>query len=195
MTRTSSSFVLVLAACAACLACAGSSAPADGPKEVTRTDLPYDLSGEWNNVDADLVARAIIDECLKSDWVDRWSTSNQGKKPVLRLFPIRNRTTAYIDYRFFTKQIEAALVRSGKVDVIAAEEESGPATSDGESDQLPQYDAAGADFVFTGWIVSQDDKAGDKEVRAYLTSIEIVEAASKKKAWVGQKQIRKLIQH
>lgn len=177
-----------------CLGCATSSGSNDGPKEVSRTELPHDLSGEWNDVDADLVAQAMIADCLKSDWVERWSTTHDGRRPVLRLHPIRNRTAGYIDYRFFTKQIEAALIRSGKIDVVATAEESGPVVSDGEVDSSPTAQEPPADFVLNGWIVSQDDRAGDREVRAYLTSIEIIELSSQRKAWVGQKQIRKLIQ-
>ena len=177
-----------------CLGCATSSGSNDGPRDVSRTELPHDLSGEWNDVDADLVAQAMIADCLKSPWIDRWAAAHGGERPVLRLHPIRNRTTGYIDYRFFTKQIEAALIRSGKIDVVASAEETGPVVSDGEVDSSPVAEGPPADFVLNGWIVSQDDRAGDREVRAYLTSIEIIELASQKKAWVGQKQIRKLIQ-
>jgi penicillin-binding protein activator len=179
--RASILSAVLLAACAS---------PSTSAPEVSRTELPHDLSGEWNDVDADLVARAMIDDCLGSKWAETWSGAH-GRKPVLRLEPIRNRTNAYIDHRYFTKQIEAALLRSGQVEVVAGSEETRSATSDGEIED--SSDAGGADFVLNGWIVSQDDKAGDQEVRAFLTSIEILEIATKKKAWVGQKQIRKLI--
>jgi penicillin-binding protein activator len=156
------------------------------PKEIARTDVAYDLSGEWNDVDADLVARAMIDECLKSQWAEQWAAAHGGKKPVLRLYPILNRTTAYIDYRYFTKQIEAALVASGRLDVVA-----GTAV---EADPEAPPPEAPADFQLTGSILSQEDTDGQRELRAYLTSIEIIETATQKKAWVGQKRIRKLIQ-
>lgn len=181
------------------LACA--SAPPSGgdvpPKEIVRTDVPYDLSGEWNDVDADLVAKAIIEECLKGKWAEAWSAGHEGRKPVVRLYPVRNRTTEYIDYRYFTKQIEAALVSSSRVEVVAAAEEA--RSSDASDGEIAEggaelgKDEHGADFVLNGWIISQEDKAQDQEIRAYLTSIEIIETASHKKAWVGQKRIRKLI--
>lgn len=167
----------------------GSAAP---PPEIERTDRAIDLSGEWNDVDADLVAQEIIRECFKDPWAADWAKAH-GKKPMLRLYPIKNKTAAYIDYRFFTKQIEKALVGSGKVEVLAALDES-PASSDDDED-APKPKGPTADFVVNGWLLSQDDRAGNQEVRAYLTSIEIIETESGKKAWVGQKRIRKLISH
>jgi penicillin-binding protein activator len=178
-------------------ACAG--APPAG-NNVVRTDEAIDLSGEWNDVDADTVAQAIIAECLDAAWIEEWSKAHQ-KKPVLRLYPVRNKTDAYIDYRYFTKQIEAAFVRSAKVDVVSSIEEA----EDTRSERADQAQHAsddtvksqgletGSDFVLNGWILSSDDQGGGKRTRAYLTSVEIVETQSNKKAWVGQKRIKKLI--
>ena len=175
-------------------ACANSpgTAPGEAPpaKEVERIAGPVDLSGEWNDVDADLVASSVTVQCLESGWIEKWKNEHDGKKPVVRLYPIRNRTVAYIDYRYFTKQIESALVNSDRVDVLMSleelEDEEGEAAASANKE-------TGADFVLNGTVVSQDDKAGDQEVRAYLVSIELVEVETNKKVWVAQKRIRKLI--
>jgi hypothetical protein len=169
------------------VSCAGGGA--GKPPEIERTERPADLSGEWNDVDADLVASEIIDTCFKSPWVDQWTQSHAGKKPTLRLEPIKNKTVGYINYKYFTKQIESALLKSGKVDVVRGPEDGIASSSD------PDAKPAGppSDLVVNGVILSQDDQAGNQEVRAYLTSIEIVELATQKKLWEGQKRIRKLI--
>ena len=52
---------------------------------VERTEAALDLSGEWNDVDADTVANAMIAEILGSPWVLEWRASHEGKKPVIRL--------------------------------------------------------------------------------------------------------------
>ena len=44
-----------------------------------------------------------------------------------------------------------------------------------------------------GWIVTQNDEAGGKSVRTYLTSIEITHTESNKKVFVGQHRIKKLV--
>lgn len=179
-------------------ACASSSPPPE--KEIVRTDEEIDLSGEWNDVDADRVAGAMIEDCMKNPWAEQWAEKN-GRKPVVRLHPVRNKTDGYIDYRYFTKQLEAALLNSGRVEVISSMEEAEAARTD-KADQAvhasdetakSQGNETGSDFILTGWILSQNDARGDKEVKSYLTSLELVETESQKKAWVGQKRIKKLI--
>lgn len=181
------------------LACASSPPPPTTPT-VARTSEAIDLSGEWNDVDADAVAKALIEDCMSIPWAEEWKEAH-GQKPVVRLHPVRNKTDAYIDYRYFTKQLEAALVRSRRVDVVSSLEEA-QTMRDERADQMQhasdtsaksQGSEAGSDFVLNGWILSQDDAAGGKQVKSYLTSLELTETESNKKAWVGQKRIKKLI--
>lgn len=181
---------LVLCFALGCASTTGGSAAAPPPLE----------TGEWNDVDADLVARGIIEEALKSRFVEEWQQGHADKKPTLRLYPIRNRTTAYINHRFFTKQLEQALVRAGKLAVVAAAEERAH-TSDGEledvreqaDDQAQGRHDADVDLVLNGWIVSQEEQDAAVTVRSYLTSVEILDVATEKKVWIGQKRIRKQI--
>jgi penicillin-binding protein activator len=169
--------------------------------EIVRTDEAVDLSGEWNDVDADAVAKTMIEDCLTSPWIQEWRNTHDQKRPVVRLYPIKNKTSGYIDYRYFTKQIEQAFVRSGLVDVVSSREEAEDAREE-RADQAEhasddtaksQGQELGSDFILNGWILTQDDSAGDQEVRAYLTSIEIIDTTSQRKAWVGQKRIKKLL--
>lgn len=173
-------------------ACSAGGAPApQDPKSVARVDHAVDLSGEWNDVDSDLVASEMIGDCLGAPWLSDWSAAKPGTKPVVRLYPVRNRTVAYIDYRYFTKQIEVALVRSGKIDVVASLEEL--EDEEGET-RGPAPAEVASDFTMTGIIVSQEDRVQEREVVAYLTSIELLDVATNKKVWMGQKRIRKLIE-
>lgn len=189
------SLLLAFAALAGCAA-----APKPGPT-VERTEAAIDLSGEWNDNDADAVAAAMIGECLSGPWIQQWRDAHDQKRPVVRLYPVKNKTSGYIDYRYFTKQIEAAFVRSGLVDVVSSREEAEDARD--ERDDQAQHAAddsaksqgneLGADFILNGWLLAQDDQLEGKQVRAYLTSMEMVEVQSQRKAWVGQKRIKKLI--
>jgi hypothetical protein len=183
---------LILVACGA-----SQSRPA---VEVTRTDEEIDLSGDWNDVDSDQVAAAMITDCMNNPWAETWS-KDHGRKPVIRLHAVKNKTDGYIDHRYFTKQLEAALLRSGRVDVVSSIEEAGAAREDRDdqathaSDETAKthQNETGSDFILTGWILSQGDQQGSKEVKSYLTSLELVETETQKKAWVGQKRIKKLI--
>lgn len=179
-------------------ACAGDKSSS---REVVRTAEAIDLSGEWNDVDADEVARAMIEDCLTSPWIQEWRNANDQRRPVVRLYPIKNKTAGYIDYRYFTKQIEQAFVRSGLVDVVSSKEEAEDAREERADQAEHASDATaksqgqelGSDFILNGWILTQDDAAGGEEVRAFLTSIEIIDTTTQRKAWVGQKRIKKLL--
>ncbi len=181
------------------LGCASAPPASTGPT-INRTEQAIDLSGEWNDVDADTVAKALIEDCMSVPWAEEWQKAH-GRKPVVRLHPVRNKTDAYIDYRYFTKQLEAALVRSRRVDVVSSMEEAEDTRSE-RADQMQhasdetsksQGQEAGSDFILNGWILSQNDAAKNQQVRTYLTSLEVTETESNKKAWVGQKRIKKLI--
>lgn len=190
-----------LASCLPFLIVAACSSTAQQAKPtVERTDEAIDLSGEWNDVDADAVASAIIKKSLGSPWAEEFA-SNNGRKPVVRLAAVRNKTDAYIDTKYFTKQIEAALLNSGRVEVVSSREEAED-MRDERADQAEhasdtsaktQGNETAADFLMNGWIVSQNDQAGTQQVRTYLTSIEVTHTESNKKAWLGQHRIKKRV--
>ena len=186
------------ALCLVALGCASTKIKSN--PDVVRTEEEVDLSGRWNDVDADRVASAMIGDIMAKPWAEEWSHAN-GRKPVIRLHPVRNKTDGYIDCRYFTKQLEAALLNSGRVEVVSSQEEAEAAREEREdqaahaSDETAKAhgDETGSDFILTGWILSQDDKGKDREVKSYLTSLELIETSSQKKAWVGQKRIKKVI--
>lgn len=181
--------------------CASAPPPKKAEKKITRTTEKIDLSGKWNDVDSDAIATAMIKDCMSFPWAEEWKVKT-GRKPVIRLFPIKNKTDGYIDYRYFTKQLEASLLRSGRVEVVSSLEEASAAREERKdqakhaSDETAksQGNETASDFILTGWILSSNDEAAGKEVKSYLTSLELVETETQKKAWVGQKKIKKLIE-
>ncbi|MFO0722981.1 MAG: hypothetical protein U1E65_04290 [Myxococcota bacterium] len=184
--RSLSLFALALAACA-------TTPKAEGPAPLE--------TGAWNDVDADQVAEALIGAAKQAAFAETWSAAHQGKTPKLRLYPIRNRSAEYINHRFFTKRLEAALVATKKVEVVLAVDEQ-PKTSDGEledvrdqaDDKAQGRHDADVDLVLNGWILTQEESDATATVRSYLTTLEVVEVASEKKLWLGEKRIRKRIE-
>ncbi len=175
-----------------------------GGRSVTRVSQTerIDLSGNWNDTDANLVAKEMIEQCLSSPWLERWKREHGNKKPVIRFYPIRNKTSEHINDEFFTKQVESALVNSGEVIVVASRTES--ADTRGEKEDQAQYasdetaksqgNETGADFILNGWIISQNDAVEGKQVRAYITTMELIEVETNAKAWIGEKAIKKYVQ-
>jgi PBP1b-binding outer membrane lipoprotein LpoB len=170
---------------------------------VTRTsaNAQIDLSGEWNDTDANQVAKAMIPDCLGRPWLSEFS-AKKGRKPVVKLYPIRNRSTDHVQTKYFTKQVEMELINSGAIKVVAALDE----TSDARFERMDQARHAsdrtakqhqqetGSDFVLNGWVVSQNDAAGGTEVKAFVTTMELVNVETQEKVWLKVHQIKKVIQ-
>ena len=56
---------------------------------ITRVDpqSTIDLSGYWNDADANQVADVMIEDCIRNGWAEKWSAAHPGSPPVIRLFP------------------------------------------------------------------------------------------------------------
>ncbi|MCA9666240.1 MAG: penicillin-binding protein activator LpoB [Myxococcales bacterium] len=167
----------------------------------TNANTQVDLSGNWNDTDANQVANAMIKDCLSRPWASQFK-QEKGRKPVVKLYPIRNRSSEHINTKFFTKQVEREILNSGIADVVAASDETGAARAERRDQAANASDKTvksnqqetGTDFVLNGWVISSNDAAGGAEVRAYLTTMELVNVQSQKKVWIGQKRIKKVVQ-
>jgi hypothetical protein len=53
----------------------------------------------------------------------------------------------------------------------------------------------GADFMLKGTINTIIDASGDTQVRFYQVDLTLISLADNRKVWVGQKKIKKLVEH
>ncbi len=168
--------------------------------ERTNPNAQVDLSGNWNDTDANQVAGAMIRDCLGRPWATQFK-AEKGKLPVVRLWAIRNRSSEHINTRFFTKQVESELINSGVVQVVADIEEAQD-NRDERADQArnasdktvkAQQQETGSDFVMNGWILTENDAVEGQEVRAYVVTMELVNSESNVKVWTHVHKIKKVI--
>jgi PBP1b-binding outer membrane lipoprotein LpoB len=181
-----------------------------GPKRtVTRTAENSteggDLSGYWNDIDAEQVATAMVKQCLEeSAWAANYQEENAGKKPVVKLMGVIKRTDdRNVNTDFFAKQLERSLLNSGRVRVVASygqdsinvtERDRQAVHASDESAKSHQMET-GADFTLQTWVNSQNESdGGGKSVRAYLINLELVNVETNEKVWIGEKRIRKVIE-
>lgn len=179
-----------------------------GPKRtVTRTAAGSsegaDLSGYWNDLDATIVAKAMIQQCLNHPWASDYQAANGGKKPVVKLMGVKKRTDdRNVNEEFFGKQLERQLLNSGRVRVVAAwgqdnvnvVERARQATHATDETAKSQGMETGADFTLQTLVNSQNETdGGGKSVRAYLVNMELVNVETNEKVWIGEKQIRKVV--
>lgn len=177
-----------------------------GPTQtVTRTaaDSGGDLSGRWNETDARLVADEMITDALTGGWLNRFNSSND-EPPVVIVGRVRNESMEHIDTEVFTKEMERAFVNSGDVSVVASADERID-IRDERMDQQSQAsietasalaEEIGANFMLIGNISSIVDQTADRREQSiyYTVNLELVNVENNQKVWIGNKQIRKMIE-
>ena len=180
------------------VACGGST------RQVSRVaaDKQTDLSGKWNDTDARLTSEALINECFASPWLQNF-LDEQGRKPAVRVRGVVNKSDEHIDSQVFIKNIERAMVNSGKAKVLAqegselgsVEREQNRAASGAQSDEtaVSLGNETGADFVVAVRVTSILDQVEGKRAKFYKINFELISPSSGEKAWIGDHEIKKLI--
>lgn len=159
-----------------------------------------DLSGNWNDSDANQVAEVMIKDCLSRPWAAK-HRQETGKDPVVKLYRIRNRSSEIINTKFFTKQVEEELVNSGVIQVVAAWDEAGDARRErteqayhaSDETKKEHQQETGADYILNGWVASENDRAEGQSVRAYLVTMELIDVEKQRKVWFKSHRIKKVI--
>jgi hypothetical protein len=169
---------------------------------VTRvsTDSTIDLSGRWNDADSRLVAEEMIKDCLGQRWLYKWESVN--KRPTVIIGKIKNESHEHINTQTFTKDLERALLNSGKVDFVANKSERDQ-IRDEKEDQAQNataktakssHEETGADLMLIGSVNTIVDQEGSRAVLYYQTNMELVDVESHQKVWIGEKKIKKYVE-
>ncbi len=194
---------IVTAALAICAAMGAACGPPPGPStRVTRVNpnSQIDMSGNWNDADANQVARVMIQDCMSRPWANKFKQKS-GRDPIVRMGQIMNRTPEHINVRFYAKQLEAEILNSGMATVVADQDEA-EAQRDERDDQAKHAsddtvkshgEESGSDYLIRGRIEAQNDAIDGQEVRAYVVTMELVDSQSNAKVWMKVHSIKKVI--
>ena len=174
----------------------------DGGKKVARLDTNSvtDLSGSWNDTDSRLVADEMINDCLGRPWYSQFA-SQKGSVPTIVIGKVRNKSHEHIRVETFIKDIERALINSGKAEFVANSNEREDlrnelADQQGNTTEETTKDAGmeiGADLMLTGTINSVLDQEGGEQVVFYQIDMELTDIQSHRKVWLGDKKIKKYV--
>ncbi|MDZ4243387.1 MAG: penicillin-binding protein activator LpoB, partial [Candidatus Omnitrophota bacterium] len=171
---------------------------------VKRVDVeaPVDYSGRWNDTDSRLVAKEMIDDSLSRSWVAVFQTENK-RPPVVIVGSVVNKSHEHINSDVFTKDLERSLLNSGRVKFVASRQER----TDVREERVDQQGAftnsatrrkmameTGADYMLIGSINSIKDETRGRYVIMYQVNLEMVDLATNEKVWIGQKDIKKVVQ-
>lgn len=187
--------ILIVCCLFAVQACSGT--------RVTRSvdNQPSDLSGKWNETDSKLVSNHMINDLLSDSWSNEFF-NQKGRKPVIGLGKVLNRTTEHISTQTFIKDIELALQRSDAVEIAATGRAKKEARAEKEDQVAHNLHPAGTriylekevDFLLRGYIHSVEDQLKNVKTVFYQVDLELVSVATNDKVWNGQKRIKKTIE-
>lgn len=173
-------------------------------RKVTRIEpsTEVDLSGRWNDTDSRKVADQMIFDLFESEKFKEYA-KQLGRKPVIIVGLIRNKTSEHIDSDNYVKKFEAVIHNSNIADIVE---------SDAFRDQLriertQQQDFAdassakqfgkelGADVMLFGEMTSETDTHNNKKVINYITTLFLTDVESSKRIWYGQNEIKKYVKN
>ncbi|RYF03031.1 MAG: penicillin-binding protein activator LpoB, partial [Deltaproteobacteria bacterium] len=113
------------------------------------------------------------------------------------------KTDEHIDAQVFIKNIERAMIESGRVRVLA-QRGSEQHTLEAEQAQMlsgrQRLDSAvkvgeeaGADYVVAVRLASIVDEVEGERAKFYQVNFELIDPSTGEKAWIGEQQIKKYV--
>jgi penicillin-binding protein activator len=160
-----------------------------------------DLSGRWNDTDSRLVAEEITSQILSAAWIDNHIKTTNGLRPVVVVGLVYNKSHEHINAETFIKDIERALINSGKVRLVQA----GDKREELRRERAGQQEFAsaettkkwglelGADFMLNGDISSIVDQHNKEKVVFYQINAELSDLETNEKVWMGEKKLKKYV--
>ena len=161
-----------------------------------------DLSGRWNDTDSRLTANAMIEQMFGNRWANTFERQH-GKKPVLIVGLVNNKSHEHISTETFIRDLERAIINDGSIRLVQAganreelrreragqQEFASPETTKKWGREL------GADFMLQGTVNSIVD--GYKRNKAVYYQIDLLlnNIESTERVWMGNKEIKKMIRN
>ncbi|MEI6891957.1 MAG: penicillin-binding protein activator LpoB [Pontiella sp.] len=165
-------------------------------------DEQIDLSGRWNDTDSQLVSKEMIADIATRSWIEEY-TSKNGKKPVVIVGTVRNKSSEHIETETFTKDLERELINNGRVTFVASNIERGALRQERKEQQTWSTEETqkrlaaetGADYMLQGSIKTIIDQEGKESVIFYQVDMEMIHLETNEKVWMGSKKIKKYVKN
>jgi uncharacterized protein (TIGR02722 family) len=158
------------------------------------------VDDRWNPSDANKTAETVIKAVVTKNWLIDYMQSSGGKKPVVIVDDIENRTSEHIDTGAIGQALQNELINSGKIrfidkaarDKIVKEikyhQESGMVN---ETSAKKKGKQIGADFFMVGEITSIQNVQGGYKTVTYTTTVRLTNLETSEILFSESYQIKK----
>lgn len=152
-----------------------------------------DLSGNWNDNDIRIVCDSIIDECINSNYIKKFSKKN-NRLPYVKLGTILNLSDEYVDTTIIANKFRNSIINSGEMKFVASDSEvellrdeqlsQADHVSFGTEAQFGNEQAA--DFMLQGTIKTVIDQNKDVTQKTYYFDIQLYDIESTEVVWTTE---------
>jgi uncharacterized protein (TIGR02722 family) len=157
------------------------------------------VDDQWNETDARTTAQAMVKGMLDRPWIKGYGQAHGGKKPLVVVDEVENRTDEHIDTKMLTEFIQDELINSGRVRFLDKAgrqkildeikyQESGAVAADKASKGGRQL---GAQFILKGAMTSIIQQEGKLKVITYQTNLTLTNLETSELEWSEKKLIKK----
>lgn len=150
---------------------------------------------DFGSTDLQMIAETMVNSLLATPLLQ------SGKRPVMYVSGVKNKTDEHIDTKSITDKIKVTLLKSGRVQFSAVSEANDEIIKQLEYQNLTDYvDPAtrknlgkqvGADYFLYGEITSIKKSAGKVEDVYYKFTLNLVNISTGLLEWADEKEIRK----
>ncbi|WP_114938763.1 penicillin-binding protein activator LpoB [Mucilaginibacter endophyticus] len=167
------------------------------------TDQTIDVSGNWNNSDARMAADELTGKILGANWIDTHVSEHQGKRPVVIVGFVQNKSHEHIDAETFLTDIESSFIQSQKVRLVQGGKKREELRAE-KADQQTNASVStmkkfglenGADYILQGSINSIVDAHKRQKVVYYQVNLELTNIQTNEVVWIGEKKIAKYVKN
>ena len=161
-----------------------------------------DLSGRWNDTDSRLTAIAMIEQMFGNRWAVVFEQQH-GKRPVLIVGLVNNKSHEHINTETFINDLERAIVNNGSIRLVQA----GANREELRRERADQQEFAsretakrwgqelGADFMLQGSVNSIVDSYKKNQAVYYQIDLTLSNIETTERVWMGNKEIKKMIRN
>ena len=153
------------------------------------------VTADFGSTDLQMIAEKMVNSLLATPLLQ------SGKRPVMYVSSVKNKTDEHIDTKSITDKIKVTLLKSGRVQFSAVSEANDEIIKQLEYQNLTDYvdpstrknlgKQVGADYFLYGEITSIKKRAGKVEDVYFKITLNLVNISTGLLEWADEKEIRK----
>ncbi len=153
-----------------------------------------------NDSDAQRIVEVMTADALSRPWIDAFRAGHP-RNPIIAVGEIKNKSDDYLQTELVTKQLEAELLNSGRVSVLAERDLRAQLRQERTDTEFtdPAFikNMKGehqVDYLMTGVIAYDREISRDRarETGAYQMTLELTDISSLQKVWIKSEKVKKV---